>query len=377
VRILVEPFGIEVACPRSSHDALTAGEIRVWGRRRLLVLERLIPVAREFRVVLLGSGMPSFWIADCGDLSFTLGLSVWTANDWAANANFDLLAPRATVDGSTAGRVMDALRTRWLATPDQLAAELALDRGTVESALVAFAQAGGTMYDLVNGVWRLRELSRDPLDLDSLRWANDREKEAAELVARKGLRVEARSADGKVVLTGRVGKETPTATLDADRRLVPGQCTCSWFFQNKLRKGPCAHLLAIRLAFERRLGELVEAPIAQVPAPAVAPEDPPDDVVEIAARRKFEPRVVRRDAAATQVVVSDEAERFLDLLVELTARAALRASFVAELASVLRMRANANAKATALFRLLERHKAVEEFFVLEDEQLAGLLEEWG
>ncbi|MEQ1505924.1 MAG: SWIM zinc finger family protein, partial [Myxococcota bacterium] len=179
VRIRIEPFGFELDCPRSTHDARSAAEIRVWGRRRLLVLERLIPVARSVSVVLLGSGMPSFWIARCGDLTFTLGLSGWTANDWSASGNFDLLAPRGDVDAATAEGVLGALRTRWLATEDELATALGLDRGTVGSALVAFAQAGRTMYDLDRGVWRLRELSRVPLDLATLRWSNAREAEAA------------------------------------------------------------------------------------------------------------------------------------------------------------------------------------------------------
>jgi hypothetical protein len=258
VRVLVEPFGIWIECPRSRHDAPDAREIRIWGRRRLLILERLLPVARNITVTLLGSGMPSFWVADCGDLTFTLGLSGWTANDWSGSANFDLLAPRGQVDNHTAGSVMDALRQRWLATPDELARATGFERGTVESALVAFAQSGRTMYDLHRGVWRLRELTREPLDLSTIRFANEREGEAAAFVDRREVRVQVVStADNKVALTGRVGSYQPSLTLNEDQRLVAGQCTCNFFYQNKLRKGPCAHLLALRLAFQRKVG-LVE-----------------------------------------------------------------------------------------------------------------------
>jgi len=41
--------------------------------------------------------MPSFYLADLGDMTFTLGLSGWTTNDWSSAGNFDLLAPRAAV----------------------------------------------------------------------------------------------------------------------------------------------------------------------------------------------------------------------------------------------------------------------------------------
>ena len=35
-------------------------EVRVWGRRRLLILERLLPRARRVRVFLLGTGLPTY-----------------------------------------------------------------------------------------------------------------------------------------------------------------------------------------------------------------------------------------------------------------------------------------------------------------------------
>ena len=109
VRVLFEPWGYEVACPRSVYEGDVADEVRVWGRRRLHTLERLVPVARSFTVHLLGKGMPSFYVADLGDLSYTLGLSGWTRNDWSGAGNFDLLAPRAEVDDLTKRRVFDAL----------------------------------------------------------------------------------------------------------------------------------------------------------------------------------------------------------------------------------------------------------------------------
>lgn len=367
VQVRVEPFGITVDCPRSSHDAGTAQEIRVWGRRRLLILERLIPVARSFQVVLMGSGMPSFWIADCGDLTFTLGLSGWTANDWSSSANFDLLAPRGDVDQNTAEAVFGALRQRWLATSADLSIATGFDRGTVDSALVAFAQAGRTMFDLSRGVWRLRELSRDPLDLGALRWSNEREQAAAQLAAEGGVQLVATAApEGRVQLQGRVGSFQPSLVLDADRRLIQGECGCPYHYQNKLRKGPCEHLLALRLAHERGLGRVLEAsapgPIRrEVPPPAAPP--PP--------RRVPGGRAPGRD---------DEAERFLDLLIEqglIELDDAHRDSFSAEVSQILRMKANARIRARQMWPLLERHPAIEEFYLLEEEDLAAVLEEWG
>ena len=35
--------------------------------------------------------------------------------------------------------------------------------------------------------------------------------------------------------------------LDGDQRMVFAECACNFFQQNKLFKGPCEHLLALRL----------------------------------------------------------------------------------------------------------------------------------
>lgn len=258
VKVVLEPWGETLTCPRSVYAGSVAREIRTWGRRRLHTLERLLHVAERVDVTLLGDGQPSFFVAVMGELRFTLGLSGWTANDWSRQANFDLLVPRAEVDAGTRQRVFDALKRRWRSTPDELAAELGLDRGVVRSALTAWAQAGRALYDIADGVWRARELSREPLPLDALRFSNEREQQAAALLPLVTVR-EARAAGlGGVVVRGEVQdgsrRETTALTLDGDRALSAGECTCSFYFNNRLRRGPCAHMLALRLAHDRRHG---------------------------------------------------------------------------------------------------------------------------
>lgn len=252
VRIVFEPWEIEVRCPRSPYLGHEAREVRIWGRRRIHVLERLIPTAKSFRVHLLGYGMPTFWVADLGDMSFTLGLSGWTANDWSQAGSFDLLAPRMAVDELTRTRVLDGLKRRWLATADELAQDLDMERAPVLGALSLFTQAGRVMHDLTSGRYRVRELSRAPLPLDGLRFLDPREEAAERLVAAQGVRVTDENSDdsGMTRMQGKVqaGEKTflPTLVIDADERLVQGECTCNFFQQNRLRRGPCEHMLALR-----------------------------------------------------------------------------------------------------------------------------------
>ncbi|MBE9029950.1 SWIM zinc finger family protein [filamentous cyanobacterium LEGE 11480] len=258
VRAILEPWDKEIVCDRSIYTGPKPETVRVWGRRRLLILERLIPMARKFTVHLLGTGLPSFYLADLNDLTFTLGLSGWTANDWAAAGNFDLLAPRADVDDFTKRQVFGALQAAKFASPDTLAKQLKLDRSTILGALGAYTQAGRAIFDLNKQVYRLRELSRDPLPMSKLRFVNEREQKARRFLDDNTLRVQNSSVDqnGTRLLQGSITDENqtyaPTVAVDRDERIVKAECSCNWHQHNTLFKGPCEHILALRMAANRK-----------------------------------------------------------------------------------------------------------------------------
>ena len=69
------------------YDGPKAETIRVWGRDRLRVLARLLPLLDEAEVYLLGTGLPSFWSVRMGEMRLLLGLSGWTANDWTGGSS--------------------------------------------------------------------------------------------------------------------------------------------------------------------------------------------------------------------------------------------------------------------------------------------------
>ncbi|MEM7343089.1 MAG: SWIM zinc finger family protein [Chloroflexota bacterium] len=258
IEVVFEPWDIEVVCHRSRYQGAEPTVIRVWGRRRIHILERLIPIAKKFTVHLLGTGLPSFYIADLGNMSFTLGLSGWTANDWSKAGNFDLMAPRATVDEFTTQVVFNALKKKWAETPDALAERLSLDRSAVLGALGAYTQAGRAIYDLNKQLYRARELSRDPLPLEQLRFANPREAQASRFLEENLVRLTVTDVNQgqQLTLAGTVEDRqkqfTPNLTLDQDQRMIQANCTCNWHQQNKLYQGPCEHILALRMAHSRQ-----------------------------------------------------------------------------------------------------------------------------
>ncbi len=252
VKIIFEPWNTVLVCKRSRYEGAIEDEIRLWGRRRLSILERLIPVTKEFTVHLLGTGLPSFFVAHMNDMDFTLGLSGWTANDWSRLGNFDLMAPRVEADDITKKRVFNALKENWVESVDSLAARLKLDAALVAGSLQAYTQAGRVVYDLVNQVYRVRELSKDPLPMELLRFSNEREDRATNFVNAKLVKINGRVIQQNALhIRGSVmdnGKKYQTSiVIDDDQRLSEADCECHFYVRNRLYKGPCEHMLALRI----------------------------------------------------------------------------------------------------------------------------------
>jgi hypothetical protein len=257
VSILVEPFGILINCPRSIYNGDTEGEVRIWGRRRLLILERLLPVTKRFTVHLMGTGLPSFFVADMGHMNFTLGLSGWTSNDWSRAGNFDLMAPRVDVDNTTKQLIFNSLKQNWAETSDSLAQRLGLQKKIVEGALSAYTQAGRVIFDLNKKVYRVRELSREPLPMEQLRFDNPREAKATELIKQNSVNLNTEAlADGATKLSGVVKdggrKHNVELVIDTDDRMRQTQCNCHFYIKNRMRMGPCEHLLALKMSHAQR-----------------------------------------------------------------------------------------------------------------------------
>ncbi|TAF67324.1 MAG: SWIM zinc finger family protein [Cytophagales bacterium] len=253
IEVIFEPWNKKLTFHRSIFKGVQPQEVRLWGRRRLLILERLIPITQSFKVVLLGNGLPSFFIADLGDMSFTLGLSGWTANDWSRAGNFDLMAPRTQVDKHTQALVFDAFKKNWFESSDALARRLNMDNKIVSSVLAAYTQAGRAIYDLNLGVYRVRELAREPLDMNLLRFASPQEETATLLIKQDKVSVKAEMKNDNLTLKGivRDNQHTyhTTAIIDKDDRMIEATCECYFYKNNKLRKGPCEHILATRMLF--------------------------------------------------------------------------------------------------------------------------------
>ena len=88
--------------------------------------------------------------------------------------------------------------------------------------------------------------------MDKLRFANEREEQASQFIQRQQVKLDVMGSnkDGVMISGSVLDKKTENASvkLDLDEVLISAQCSCNWYFMNQLRKGPCQHILALRLA---------------------------------------------------------------------------------------------------------------------------------
>ncbi|TCP65317.1 SWIM zinc finger family protein [Baia soyae] len=252
IKVVIEPWNEEIVFPQSVHLGNERQEIRTWGRRRLALLERLLPLTNNITIHLLGNGLPSFFVVDMGAVSFTLGLSGWTRNDWAAAGNFDLMVgglKEATPSESTL--IFSQLKLRKTTTDSELAVYTNLPVATVQAGLRQLCSAGRVMFDLEIGKYRLRELTRNPLPMEELQMTNPREDKAEKLVEAGQVKLGSvvPQQEGRIELAGSVAYKdrpfTPKVTLDRDGRVEQASCNCFFYRQNRLMQGPCEHMLAI------------------------------------------------------------------------------------------------------------------------------------
>lgn len=252
VSVEIEPWGTIVVDHTSKYTGPRAEEIRVWGRRRLLILKDVLPDATSLEVRLLGSGMPSFWTVHVDDVELTVGLSGWTALDWAGRARFSALMPSANVSAQLMTRAAALLKSAGRMTPEQLARAAEVSEQEARGALQKLCMLGKAMFDPDTSSFRWRELYPE-FDLTKLSTPALEERKGIELQAGGAVSVEEDSTgeEGRRKRIARVADSTERTTaleIDADGRVTYAECTCGHFRTNKLREGPCRHIVALSLS---------------------------------------------------------------------------------------------------------------------------------
>ncbi len=249
VKIVLEPWNKVIVLHDTPYQGAKAEVIRTWGRDRLRVLGRLLPLLDRCDVYLLGTGLPSFWVARMGEMKLTLGLSGWTANDWTSGGSaIDQLAPPVAPSNDVMRAMADAFKQNPTWTLNALATKAHTSAPMVSAGLNKLALLGQVIHDLPHGVYRWRQIMPVTLSAEVIGPDNEETVAARALTGWK-CRVTSDKTDakGQRHLVGIVeGRSASEVSLDADDRIVAGKCGCSYFYTGGLRKGPCRHLQALR-----------------------------------------------------------------------------------------------------------------------------------
>lgn len=249
-RLVLEPWGIPIVANTPAWDGPRPETIKMWGRRRLFALARLLPLAEKIEVRLLGSGLPSLWTVHMGEMRFILGLSGWTKNDWSSSAALDLLAGLETPDPLLAARLATHLNRVRSAKVEELAAAMGQERGKIFAALHLLSKQGQAIYDFAHGVYRYRPILPVALSEELIGPEHPELAGAKVILASKDVHVERDEvAAGMRIVVGRAGGRTAVEVgMDNDGVIKRGHCDCSFYFTSRLRRGPCRHILALRLS---------------------------------------------------------------------------------------------------------------------------------
>jgi hypothetical protein len=276
-KLVLEPWNIEIEEPTHVFNG-DSQEIRIWGRRRLFALEALLAYADDVQIRLLGTGMPHFWSVTANGHRFDVGLSGWTKNDWSSAARFDLLASTASVSQGDIELARGQLEKSLRLSPEELAAHSDLSREAATSALQQICKEGDAMYDAIGGFYRWRKLL--PPGVEAVKPKPDPRVEYAKRIVAAG-GVAWRDADeedsefglkagstrilstvssvNKEGSTRNQAKFEVTVDIDGDGRASFASCTCNQFRKDKLKKGPCSHILATTALASARVTGLRQA----------------------------------------------------------------------------------------------------------------------
>lgn len=289
-RLVLEPWERVVALEGAEHNYTEFKTTRVWGRRRLKLIEGLLPFADRVDIYLKGRALPSFYAVKLPGMTFLLGLTGWSGGGFTSTGGFDLLAEAAAANDNLLDPALALLRERQHASVEDVAEALNIDKPSASRVLVRLCRQGRTMFDVEARRYRHRELFEMPAD-EAIYFPPDRRQElAAQLLAESKVRVascvaeetkKVRSfkdpnsgeAKQKIVreityrdwrIIGAAADQDPVEIVVNDTgRIIFGRCTCPHFAEHLMNQGPCEHMLALfKASEEQRADRPSSAPVS-------------------------------------------------------------------------------------------------------------------
>lgn len=252
IAIVMEPWEKRIELPTTLYQGTRAESIRVWGRDRLKVLARVLPLIESVDVHLLGTGLPSFWVIRMPKMRLVLALSGWTTNNWTGASALQQLAPPGDITEPILTSIAGAFREDPSRSFEQLRNVVSIEPAMLAAGLHRLALLGQVIHDMPSQVYRWRQVMPAPLTLEQIGGDDDETRAGAAILSRAKFTVErdeVSSAGARMIQATIRDQHTDRKIelmLDSDGRIQRGKCNCSHHFKNTLRLGPCRHLQAVR-----------------------------------------------------------------------------------------------------------------------------------
>lgn len=247
-QLVLEPQERVIQSPETTYQGPHDEPIRIWGRRRLLTLARLLPLAQGVDVYLLGTGLPSFWVVRMGNMRLTLGLSGWTTNDWTRGSAVEMLMPTSEPTDRVVASAAETLSQCRSASLTELTHKTYTSVGDTAAAMNQLALRGQVIFDLHADAYRWRQVLPLPLSDRELGPPHPEVAGARKLILQRKVQVgtcEPAPRGGSIVVGKAEGKPCE-ALISGDGGVKKGKCVCGWHFKYGVRNGPCRHIQALR-----------------------------------------------------------------------------------------------------------------------------------
>jgi hypothetical protein len=300
-KLVLEPWEHVVPLEGATHNYTEPKTTRVWGRRRLKLIEGLLPFAEHVDIYLKGRALPSFYAVKLPGMTFLLGLTGWSDSGFTSTGGFDLLAEAAASDDAMLGPAMELLGKKYHVSVNEVGEALHLDKAAAARLLVRLCRQGRAMFDVEARDYRHRELFETPADEQRFFPPDRRQELAAAFIADGKVRVTSSNAEetkkvrsfrdpngdtAKARITREVtyrdwrvigevdDQKSVEIVVNDSGRIIFGRCTCPHFAEHLLNQGPCEHMLALFKASEGQRVDEPSSTAVQGPIPPATRRQP-------------------------------------------------------------------------------------------------------
>ncbi len=258
--LMLEPFDTVVQSQSQVYQGTSAKVVRLWGRRRLALLKKVLPYTKNIQVTLLGQGMPSYWHLSGDGFDLTFAMTGFSSANWSQALNFDLLLPKRPDSNEQSDELLKVIQTlqNEAYSLKQLTQATAIKASDLKALLIQGAQQGLIRYDLAKDRYYYRPLTQTPLDMQTFMYGTLAQKQAHEILqnpkAIKDLTINIIATKGvDVSATIDVPQDARSyhsqIHINEEGTVGRAECSCPQYLQHRLTQGVCSHLIALRLAY--------------------------------------------------------------------------------------------------------------------------------